>query len=76
MNTAIRISSWVGILLLVAAITALVAFNVIGSEVDAQGVLHEPFFLIPLFWLFLLSAMIAGGVNVWARIASKSTSKK
>ncbi|GKZ04946.1 DUF3955 domain-containing protein [Paraclostridium bifermentans] len=34
------------------AIGCLVIFNIIGSEVAADGTLIEPFFLIPIFWLF------------------------
>ncbi|CND12739.1 MULTISPECIES: DUF3955 domain-containing protein [Yersinia pseudotuberculosis complex] len=30
-----------------------------GSYIDEDGVLHEPFFLIPLGYLFLLVALIA-----------------
>ncbi|MFZ2487254.1 MAG: DUF3955 domain-containing protein [Anaerolineae bacterium] len=76
MNMAIRISSSLGILLLGAAISCVVAFNMIGSEVDAQGVLHEPFFLIPLFWLFFMSSLAAWGLAIAARLARKNMSKK
>jgi prepilin signal peptidase PulO-like enzyme (type II secretory pathway) len=37
---------------------ALVTFNLIGSTIDAQGVLHEPFFLIPVFWLLVLLSLV------------------
>lgn len=69
MNKVIRVSSWLGVLLFVGAVVCIVAFNMIGSEVDSQGMLHEPFFLIPLFWLFLTFSLIAGGVNISAQIA-------
>jgi len=69
MNKVIRVSSWLGVLLFVGAVVCIVAFNMIGSEVDSQGMLHEPFFLIPLFWLFLTFNLIAGGVNISAQIA-------
>lgn len=37
----------------------LLAFNLIGSTVDAQGVLHEPFGLLPIgFLLMILGALI------------------
>lgn len=29
-------------------------FNLMGSTVDANGVLHEPFFLIPVGWLLIM----------------------
>ncbi len=76
MNIAMRISSWLSILLLGAAAACAVTFNVIGSEVDAQGILHEPFFLIPLFWLFFMASVIAGGAAILARLAQKSTGKR
>ena len=46
-------------LLLVAGALCLLAFNLIGSTVDAQGVLHEPFGLLPIgFLLIVLGALI------------------
>lgn len=41
------------------AIGCLVIFNIIGSEVAADGTLIEPFFLIPLFWLFSFIGILA-----------------
>ncbi|MBK8418194.1 DUF3955 domain-containing protein [Candidatus Villigracilis saccharophilus] len=69
MNKIIRVSFWLGVLLFLGAVVCMIAFNMIGSEVDAQGMLHEPFFLIPLFWLFFMFSLIAGGVNIFARVA-------
>lgn len=37
---------------------SLAAFALIGSEVDAQGVLHEPFFLLPMGWALLLAGLL------------------
>jgi hypothetical protein len=39
-------------------------FEYIGASVDAQGVLHEPFALIPLAWLFFAAALYFG-VRYW-----------
>ncbi|MBI3172605.1 MAG: DUF3955 domain-containing protein [Chloroflexi bacterium] len=64
-----------GVLLFVGAVVCLIAFNMIGSEIDSQGVLHEPFFLIPLFWLLIISSLIAGGVNVIARFVQAKGKK-
>lgn len=36
---------------------AIGMFYVIGSTVDASGMLHEPFFLIPLFWLAVMTSV-------------------
>ncbi len=62
MDKTIRISSWASILFFLGAFLSWGAYQLIGQEVDAQGVLREPFFLIPLTWLFiglgLLSALL------------------
>ncbi len=76
MNKIIRVSSWLGVLLFVGAVVCMLAFNMIGAEVDAQGMLHEPFFLIPLFWLFFMFSLIAGGVNILARITQTKQKKQ
>ncbi|MBK8419153.1 DUF3955 domain-containing protein [Candidatus Villigracilis saccharophilus] len=76
MNKIIRVSSWLSILLFVGAVVCMLAFNMIGAEVDAQGMLHEPFFLIPLFWLFFMFSLIAGGVNILARITQTKQKKQ
>jgi hypothetical protein len=53
--------AWV--FLAVAAVCRL-AYELIGARVDESGVLHEPFFLIPLG---LLAAVVGGGsLVVWA----------
>ena len=76
MRKFIRVSSWLGIGLLAAAIVCIAAFFIIGQEVDAQGILHEPFFLIPLFYLFLFFSLITGVVNVIARIVQSISKRK
>jgi len=52
------------LLLIGAALWAGYAFQ--GSHVDADGVLHEPFQLVALGWLFMLAggAMITLGAAV------------
>ncbi|WP_346931201.1 DUF3955 domain-containing protein [Clostridium sp.] len=42
------------------SIICLIAYNVIGSEVLADGTLVEPFYLIPIAWLFVFIALISG----------------
>lgn len=71
MNKTIRISTWLSVGLFVAAVTCIVAYNAIGAEIDAQGFLRESFFLIPFFWLFLLSSLISGAVSIVARVWAK-----
>jgi hypothetical protein len=51
----------------VCAVLALVfvsLFEYQGASVDAQGVLHEPFALIPLAWVFFAAALYFG-VRYW-----------
>jgi hypothetical protein len=43
------------IVLIVAGLGCFAAFSVIGSEVAEDGTLVEPFFLIPVAWLLLLT---------------------
>jgi hypothetical protein len=48
------------------AVGCILLFNLIGSEVTAEGILQEPFFLIPLAWFFLLLSVVSGvGIGVW-----------
>jgi prepilin signal peptidase PulO-like enzyme (type II secretory pathway) len=75
MNKVIKSSSWLGILFFTGAVLCMVAYNMIGQEVDAQGVLQEPFFLIPLFWLFLALSIITGVVNIVSRIIRARSTK-
>lgn len=42
------------------SIVCIVSFNIIGSEVLPDGTLVEPFFLIPLGWLFFSIGIISG----------------
>lgn len=42
----------------VIAVICLAAYNMIGSSVAPDGTLNEPFFLIPIFWLFTLIGVI------------------
>ena len=59
----------ISILLLMTGGLCLLAFNLIGSTVDAQGVLHEPFGLLPIgFFLMVLGVLIyfyQGVKNKW-----------
>jgi hypothetical protein len=47
------------------AVGCRVAFVVIGSRVNAQGVLREPFALLPISAVLLLSGMVAL-IAAWA----------
>jgi uncharacterized RDD family membrane protein YckC len=41
----------------VLALVCITLFETLGASIDAQGVLHEQFALIPLAWMFLLAAL-------------------
>ncbi len=54
---------WLGTFLSLLAILCLVLYSIIGAELDENGILVEPFGLIPLFWLFLFLGVIAFAVT-------------
>jgi len=63
------------LILLLASIGFGIAYNIIGSEVAADGTLVEPFFLIPLAYLTLFIALIWEGVNGIRFIVKKINNK-
>ena len=44
--------------LLVIGIMCFISFELIGSEVDENGYLHEPFFLLPVGFICIFLSMI------------------
>ena len=46
--------------LLACSLGALLAFRLIGSQVDSKGVLREPFFLIPISFLLAGAGAVTG----------------
>lgn len=46
------------------AIIFMLAFNLIGSEVDADGVLQEAFFLIPFSYVSFVLGIIFAVISV------------
>lgn len=59
----------VAIALIIAGLGCFVAFSVIGSEVADDGTLVEPFFLMPVAWLLLLTGgMLAIATFIRGRI--------
>ena len=57
------------IALIIAGLGCFVAFSVIGSEVADDGTLVEPFFLMPVAWLLLLTGgMLAIATFIRGRI--------
>ena len=47
----------IGALLILAGLGCFVAFNLLGTTVDTQGFLHEPFALLPLGYLMVLTVI-------------------
>ncbi|WP_197034980.1 DUF3955 domain-containing protein [Herbaspirillum sp. RV1423] len=47
--------------LVVIGVVCFISSGLAGTEIDVQGVLHEPFFfLIPLGWLCIFSGVVSG----------------
>lgn len=46
-----------GALLILAGLGCFLAFNLVGSTLDAQGMLHEPFALLPLGYLLIFMGL-------------------
>jgi Protein of unknown function (DUF3955) len=44
----------IGLTLLLLGFVLLIAFRYIGSSIDQDGFLHEPFALLPVGWLLVI----------------------
>ena len=55
---------WISVGLMVVAIGCIVAFSLIGSTVDENGMVHEPFFLIPTGIITFLVSSIIGIIGL------------
>ncbi|MEZ9764268.1 hypothetical protein BH581_21775 [Vibrio splendidus] len=53
----------ISFLFCISGLLCFIAYNTIGSYVDENGLLVEPFGLIPLFWIFELLALVASIVT-------------
>ena len=49
----------------------IVLFQLIGSYISADGILHEPFFLIPMMYLFLSIGIINYIIVLFRRLVIK-----
>ena len=56
MKTAALISAC----LIAIGLACAIAFHLIGSTIDANGLLHEPFALIPIGYLFFAAGLLTG----------------
>jgi hypothetical protein len=56
---------------LAGALACALAYRMIGSTVDDQGILREPFFLIPLAESLLVLGVLFGGVYLFAHLRAR-----
>ena len=63
-NALKRLSRNLAYLFISLTIIFVLAFNIIGSEVDENGTLQEPFFLIPFSYLTFLLGIIFAIISV------------
>jgi hypothetical protein len=54
----------IALIFLVIAVSCATAYNIIGSSIDENGMLHEPFGLIPIGYFFLFLGIIWALVTV------------
>ncbi|MFZ9859095.1 MAG: DUF3955 domain-containing protein [Roseiflexaceae bacterium] len=59
----------ISLLLVISALVTIVMFMTVGSYVDANGMLHESFFLIPLFWGLSFASIITAVIALIVRRA-------
>lgn len=52
----------IALLCLIMTLICVVSYNLIGSKVLEDGTLQEPFFLIPIAYLFLFASIISAVV--------------
>ena len=62
-----KITLYTTIIMILAGIGCFLLVNMIGATVDKNGFLHEPFFLIPIGYLFLLVGLVSGIVYLIQR---------
>ena len=63
-----KISLYMMIVTILAGVICFLLSTMIGSTVDNNGILHEPFFLIPIGYLFLLIGLLSGLVYLFKRL--------
>lgn len=63
-NILKRLSRNLAYLFISLTIIFILAFNIIGSEVDENGTLQEPFYLIPFSYLTFLLGIIFAIISV------------
>ena len=76
MSKAITVTMWVGLVSLVLSLASCGAFSLIGSHVNENGMVVEPFALLPIGGLLFIVAVGCALANVILRIVVKSKAKK
>lgn len=63
-----RISLIATVIMILSGISCFLLSAAIGSTIDSNGVLHEPFFLIPIGYLFILIGLISGFLYLFRKL--------
>lgn len=75
MPSSPSLTTQVAVSLLFLGGLCLIAFQLIGSSIDSDGMLHEPFALIPIgLWLIVAGALV-GAVGL-ARAAVRALARR
>lgn len=61
----------IGFAMIGIGVSFMFTYSLIGSEIDANGVLHEPFFLIPIGYLFIFLGIAWGIACLLLPLAKK-----
>lgn len=63
---------WLSMLLFMLGFACLAAYKVIGSSILDDGMLNEPFALIPLFWLFMMFGVSTLVITLFKKSKAKN----
>jgi len=63
----LQLSLWICLAFLAGSAVCWVAYRIIGAEVDAQGILQEPFALIPMGFVLLIAGILTGIAHILIR---------
>jgi hypothetical protein len=66
-----HVLKWTGLVLLGGTVLCWGAFALIGSTVEPDGTLREPFVLVPIGWLFLFAAVVVGAVYLVSALMAR-----
>ena len=61
---------------LAGALACGLAYWMIGSTIDDQGILREPFFLIPVAELMLALGVLFGGLQLFAHLHARLSRRR